>query len=55
MNLDRRMMIMKDGKYGMEGDDCQYAKQTIYSKKFKDRLKLVLASKTYMNDLIIRN
>ncbi|GAA5814873.1 hypothetical protein MFLAVUS_008376 [Mucor flavus] len=36
----------------MEESDCEYARKPIPSKYFKDRLKLILATKAYINDLV---
>lgn len=52
LNLDMRIMIMKNTKYLMEGSDCEYARKPFPSKYFKDRLKLILATKAYSNDLV---
>lgn len=43
---------MKISKCLMEGSDCEYARKPIPSKYFKDRLKLILATKAYINDLV---
>lgn len=47
------MMIMKHSKYVIDGASGEYAKKPFSSKYFKDRIKLVLASKAYMNSLIL--
>ncbi|KAI7861396.1 hypothetical protein BDF14DRAFT_1870144 [Spinellus fusiger] len=52
MKLDMRIMIMKNGKHVVEGGTCEYAKNPVRSKYFRDRLKLVLASKAYINNVI---
>lgn len=53
IKLDMQMMIMKHSKYVIDGASGEYAKKPFSSKYFKDRIKLVLASKAYMNSLIL--
>lgn len=52
MKLDMRIMLMKNEKYLMEGSTCEYAKKATSYKLFKDRLKLVISGKTYINEII---
>ncbi|KAI7891393.1 uncharacterized protein EV154DRAFT_223478 [Mucor mucedo] len=53
ISLDMRFMIMKNSKYIMDGANCEYARKAIPGKFFKDKLKLILASIAYINDIII--
>lgn len=43
---------MKNSKYIMDGTNCEYARKAVPHKFFKDKLKLNLASKAYINDII---
>ncbi|KAI8369258.1 uncharacterized protein BYT42DRAFT_102063 [Radiomyces spectabilis] len=52
MKLDMRVMLMKHGHYVMEGSSCEYAAKATCSKLYKDRLKLVLGAKAYLNEII---
>ncbi|MBM6384736.1 MAG: hypothetical protein JSY10_12190 [Paenibacillus sp.] len=47
-----RLMIMKNGKFVMDGSNCEYAAKTISIKLYKDRLKLVLGGYSYIKQII---
>jgi hypothetical protein len=52
MRLDLRMMVTQNNKFIMDTTNCEYAATPTCSKLFKDRLKLVLGGKAYINDMI---
>jgi hypothetical protein len=52
MRLDMRFILTKHGKIVMDGANCEYAAKATSSKLFKDRLKLVLGAKAYLNKII---
>jgi hypothetical protein len=52
MRLDLRMMVTQNNKFIMDTTNCEYAATPTCSKLFKDRLKLVLGGKAYINEMI---
>ncbi|KAG2201064.1 hypothetical protein INT47_010816 [Mucor saturninus] len=51
MKLDMRVMILKQGRYVMDGLNGEYARKHMNGKLYKDRLKLVLGGMSYLKEI----
>jgi hypothetical protein len=52
MRLDLRVMLTKNNRFIMDSTNCEYTAKTTCSKLFKDRLKMVLGGKAFLNEII---